>query len=118
MYRFASTMLIFALSLGAQLIHADPAPDALSVTVHFADLDLTRSAGAAVVYQRLKSAAETVCGVESGSVRSRDLGSQKRFQECIWSAIGTAVAKVDQPTLTAYYRAQVTGNPTIRIAQK
>jgi UrcA family protein len=117
MYRFASTMLIFALSLGAQLIHADPAPDALSVTVHFADLDLTRSAGAAVLHQRLKTAAETVCGFE-GSVRSRDLGSQKRFQECIWSAIGTAVAKVDQPTLTAYHRAQVTGNPTIRIAQK
>lgn len=117
MYRFTSTMLIFALSLGAQLVHADPAPDALSATVHFADLDLTRSAGAAVLYQRLKTAAETVCGVE-GSVRSRNLGSQKRFQECIWSAIGTAVAKVDQPTLTAYYRAQVTGNPTIRIAQK
>jgi UrcA family protein len=117
MYRFTSTMLIFALSLGAQLVHADPAPDALSVTVHFADLDLTRSAGAAVLYQRLKSAAETVCGGE-GSVRSRDLGSQKRFQECIWSTIGTAVANVDQPTLTAYYRAQVTGNPTIRIAQK
>ena len=117
MYCFTSTMLILALSLGAQLVHADAGPDALSVTVHFTDLDLTRSAGAAVLYRRLKSAAETVCAVD-GSVRSRDLGSQKRLQECISSAIGTAVGKVDQPTLTAYYRAQVTGNPTVRIVQK
>jgi UrcA family protein len=83
----------------------------------FADLDLSHSQGAAVLYRRLKGAAETVCGVE-GSVLSRDLGSHKRSQECIRSALDAAVAKVNQPALTAYYRAQFEGrNATSQIAK-
>jgi UrcA family protein len=116
MYRVTATMLIFILVLSSQLANAGPAPDALSVTVHFADLDLTRSAGAAVLYQRLKGAAETVCAPFDS--RSRGLANQMRFEQCVQSAIGAGVAKVDQPVLTAYYRAQVTHNATIQIAQK
>jgi hypothetical protein len=38
---------------------------------------------------------------------------------CWQSALGTAVAKVDRPALTAYYRAKFGGgNATIQIAQK
>jgi len=117
MYRFTTTMFLLALGLNSQLVNAGPAPDVLSVTVQFADLDLTRSTGAAVLYQRLKGAAETVCA--PFDARSRDLGSQMRFKECMQSAIGTAVAKIDQPALTAYYRAQFkVGNEPIQIAQK
>jgi UrcA family protein len=115
MNRYTTTMLIFSLALGSQLANAGPAPDAPSVTVQFADLDLTHSAGAAALYQRLKQAAETVCA--SSDSRSRDLGSQTRHKECMQSAIGAAVVKVDQPSLTAYYRAQVTRNATTQIAR-
>lgn len=117
MYRFTTTVLISALALSSQLAHGGPAPDALSMTVKFADLDLTRSAGTAVLYQRLKGAAQTVCA--PFDARSRDLQSQVHFKQCVQSAIGTAVARIDRPALTAYYRAQFeAGNEPTRIAQK
>ena len=115
MYRFTTTILILTVALSSQLANAGPAPEALSVTVKFADLDLTRSPGVAALYQRLKGAAEMVCAPIAG----QDLARQMRFKECIQSAIGTAVAKVDQPALTAYYRAQFkVGNEPTQIAQK
>ena len=117
MYRFTTTMLISALALSSQLAHGGPAPDVLSMTVKFADLDLTRSADAAVLYERLKGAGQTVCAPFDG--RSRDLGSQVHFKQCVKSAIGTAVARIDRPALTAYYRAHFeVGNEPTRIAQK
>jgi len=117
MNRLTTTMLTFALALGFQLANAGPPPDALSVTVPFADLDLTRSMGAAVLFQRLKSAAETVCAPFDS--RSRHLANQTRHKKCMQTAIGTAVAKVDQPVLTAYYRGQIKGgNERIQIVQK
>ena len=83
--------------------------------VHFADLDLTHADGIAMLYRRLKGAAETVCALQDG----RDLGSQMRYKTCWQSALGAAVSKVDRPALTAYYRAQFNGrNATIQIAQK
>jgi UrcA family protein len=114
MYRLTTTMMIVALGLGSQLTHAAPPQDVHFIDVHFADLDLTRSDGAAVLYHRLKAAAETVCA----SLDSRDLASQMRFKGCVETAIGSAVAKVDRPALTAYYRAQFKGrNATFQIAQ-
>jgi UrcA family protein len=115
MYRFATTIMILALGLGYQLANAAPSQDAPSVIVHFADLDLTHADGIAVLYRRLKGAAETVCALQDG----RDLGSQMRYKTCWQSALGAAVSKVDRPALTAYYRAQFNGRTaTIQIAQK
>lgn len=43
----------------------------------------------------------------------------RHHKMCWQSALGTAVAKVDRPALTAYYRAKFGGgNATIQIAQK
>jgi UrcA family protein len=82
--------------------------------VQFADLDLTRSEGAAVLYHRLAAAAKTVCV----SLDGRDLASQMRFKGCVETAIGSAVAKVDRPALTAYYKARTNGrNATLQIAK-
>jgi UrcA family protein len=115
MYRFTTTMTIFALALGFQSAHAAPPQDVLSVVVPFGDLDLSRSAGAAALYQRLKGAAETVCA----PLDDRDLARHMSFRACVQSAISTAVAKVDQPALTAYYETKTIGrNATIQIAQK
>jgi UrcA family protein len=116
MYRLTTTMVISALALGCQLADATPPQDnAPSVVVRFADLDLTHSDGVAVLYRRLKGAAESVCAAQNG----RDLGSQTRYKTCWESALGTAVAKVDQPALTAIYRAHFKGrNATIQVAHK
>jgi UrcA family protein len=115
MFRFTTTMMIFALVLGFQSAHAAPPQDVPSVVVHFADLDLSRSEGASVLYRRLKGAAETVCA----PFDDRDLARHMRFQACVENAISTAVAKVDRPALTAYYENKTNGrNTIIQIAQK
>ena len=115
MYRFTITMMVFALALGFQSAHAAPPENILSVVVHFGDLDLARSEGATVLYQRLRGAAETVCA----PLDDRNVARHMSFRACVQSAISTAVAKVDQPALTAYYEAKTNRrNPTIQIAQK
>jgi UrcA family protein len=114
MNRFTTMMMISALGLGSQLAEAASPQDPPAVIVRFADLDLSHSQGVAVLYHRLKAAAETVCAPQSG----RDLKSQARYSMCWHSALGTAVAKVDQPALTAYHRAQFEGrNATFQIAK-
>lgn len=114
MNRFTTTMMISALAFGYQLANAAPSQEALSVMVHFADLDLTHADGVAVLYRRLKGAAETVCAAQD----RRDPGSQMRFRVCWQTALGAAVAKVNRPALTAYYRAQFKErNATFQIAQ-
>ena len=116
MYRLTTTIMIFGLGLSSQLAHAAPPQDVLSVDVHFADLDLSRSEGAAVLYQRLEAAARTVCAPLDA--RTRDLATQMRFKGCVQTAIGSAVAKVDRPVLTAYYKAHTNDrNATTQIAK-
>jgi UrcA family protein len=105
MYRLTTMIMIFGLGLSSQLTHAAPPQDVHLIDVHFADLDLTRSEGAAVLYQRLEAAAKTVCA----SLDARDLASRIRFQGCVETAIGSAVAKADRPLLTAYYKARMNG---------
>ena len=105
MYRFTTTMMIFVLGLGHQLGNAAPPGDVPSVTVHFADLDLSHSQGVTVLYRRLKEAAKTLCAAQEG----RDVERQMRFEACWQAALSKAVTKVDQPALTAYYQAQFKG---------
>jgi len=112
MNRFTITMMVSALGLGSQFASAASPQDPPTVIVRFADLDLTHIQGVAVLYQRLERAAETVCAPEN----SRDLVSQP-YKMCRQIALGTAVAKVDRPALTAYYRAKF-GGATVQIAQK
>jgi UrcA family protein len=115
MYRFTTTMMILALALGFQSAHATPPQDVPSVVVHFTDLDLSRSEGAAVLYRRLKGAAERVCA----PLDDRSVARQMRYEACVQEAISTAVAKVNQPTLNADYEAKTHRRSVpIQIAQK
>jgi UrcA family protein len=114
MYRLTTTIIIFGLGLGSQLTYAAPPQDVHFVEVHFSDLDLTRSEGAAALHQRLYGAAKTVCA----SLDARDLASQMRFKECVQIAIDSAVARIDRPVLTAYNEAHTNGrNATDQIAK-
>jgi len=117
MNRLTITTLIIATGLGCQLANAVPPEDAPAVTVQFADLDVTHSDGVARLYGRLQAAAERVCASHDGRIGS-DIASQARYKSCRQSALATAVAKVDQPALTAYYRAQVAGrSAAVQIAK-
>jgi UrcA family protein len=81
-------------------------------TVHFSDLDLSHSAGAAVLYSRIKAAAAQVC--DQHTVRSLEAVTTTRH--CMDQAIARAVAAMDVPALTSLYRAK-TAQPVI-VAQK
>jgi len=114
MYRLTTTITMLGLGLISQLAHADAPRDVHLFNVHFADLDLTRNEGAAVLYQRLADAAKTVCT----SLDGRDVASQMRFKSCVDTAIGSAIAKVDRPVLTAHYKTRTNGHHSaVRIAK-
>jgi UrcA family protein len=71
--------------------------------VHFGDLNVDRPAGTAVLYRRIRHAAEGVCG------ERRDPGTQtisSQWRSCVAQAIGGAVVSLDRPALTAYHRLQ------------
>ena len=70
-----------------------------SITVHYEDLNTDSPRGAAMLYQRIRIAAETVCG-NLGSTRSLILLS--RYAGCVHGAIGAAVASINRPAVTEY----------------
>jgi UrcA family protein len=73
-----------------------------SVTVRFADLDLSTNAGASTLYTRIKWAARQVCGTEG-----RSLTEIAMWHRCVDATIADAVHSVNSPRLTALY----TGKP-------
>jgi UrcA family protein len=81
-------------------------------TVHFADLDLSRSAGVAALYGRIRFAAREVCE----PVRDRGLQSMSARTRCVTQAIARAVADVNVPTLTSYHLTRI--GQTITLAEQ
>jgi len=78
-----------------------------SVTVRYADLDLTTSAGAAALYHRIEGAARMTCGYED-----HRLAMLPHVQRCNSSAISAAVASMNSPLLTAIHAAHRGSNLT------
>jgi UrcA family protein len=70
-----------------------------SLKVFYGDLDINNVHGAAVLYQRISFAAESVCR-DMG--RSRELAMMSRYSSCVHSAIGNAVQHVNRPAVTEY----------------
>lgn len=59
------------------------------------------------LYQRLQSAAETVCAPLD--IDKNVLAMRRVFRACVQNAVSAAVAKAHQPAPTAYYEASVEG---------
>jgi UrcA family protein len=97
-------------SHGAVAARAALGDDVLQRRISFADLDLTRSAGAATLYARIISAAREVC--EPPSPRMLLLSEDTR--QCRQQAIARAVEDVNAPTLTSYYATKTTPTPEQR----
>lgn len=70
--------------------------------VRFADLDLTRPAGARELYQRIRYAARNVCETYDHLGRDRD---------CVEQAIARAVGDVGVPLLTTRHQASTQRQP-------
>jgi UrcA family protein len=70
-------------------------PAAHGKTIHYADLDLTKPAGAAALYSRIRVAAREVCGFSGG-----DWPQSVIDRACVENAIDGAVMKVNSPALS------------------
>jgi UrcA family protein len=74
-------------------------PSSASVTVKYADLNIASPPGARVLYERIRAAAQNACNYfwfETDADEAR----------CVQNTIAKAVAKVNQPALTAVYNAK------------
>jgi UrcA family protein len=85
------------------------------MVVQFADLDVSRTAGIAILYRRIASAAREACQPLS----ERDLSQVIGWHLCIDHAIARAVGDLGIPALTGYYLAKTgrTGWPN-RVAKQ
>ena len=82
-----------------------------SQTVKFADLNISSPLGAAVLYARIRSAAQSVCSFYIFKSDTAENG-------CINNAIASAVTKINQPALFAVYNAKnKTPLPTALVSQ-
>jgi UrcA family protein len=97
-----TTLLPVCLTLAAATLLLGPgtaaaaAAEAPSVTIRFADLNLSTSAGAQTLYHRISGAARMVCGPEG-----RNLDEQREARGCYEQAVRRAVAQVHNPLLSA-----------------
>ncbi|HEY0800271.1 MAG TPA: UrcA family protein [Steroidobacteraceae bacterium] len=78
---------------------ADAGTEPVSRTVKFADLNLSKPPGAAVLYARINAAAKNVCSFYW-------FKSDADQDRCVHDAIASAVIKVNQPALFAVYNAK------------
>ena len=72
-----------------------------SVTVNYADLDLSKAEGARALYQRLKNAANLVCGVRTGISDRLDVVMVKN--KCVRAAMADAIRDIHSDQLDALY---------------
>jgi UrcA family protein len=84
---------------------APRAGDVEQITVHFGDLNLDQPAGAAVLYRRIRNAAEHVCG--SPQPPGSNIPSIA-WRTCVADSVERSVIAVDRQALTAYYRSHKT----------
>jgi UrcA family protein len=75
-----------------------------SRAVRYSDLDLTRAADVARLYQRISAAAEQACGPR---LLTGSRLPQPSYLRCFNDAVARAVARVDRPALSAYHQQHV-----------
>ena len=95
-------MILLTAATGASIQVSDPVDsvEGPSQVVRYHDLDLSDSTGARVLYERIETAAEQVCG----PVRPHDV-SQAWVRPCIRRAVARAVSDIDAPNLTTLHEA-------------
>ena len=96
--RAAALFLCGAIALCTLQVTARASDDGLPTQkVSYADLDISKPAGAKVLYGRIVAAARHVCAFDG----QRDLGSMQWVNKCTDLAIDKAVKDVGSPALSA-----------------
>jgi UrcA family protein len=102
----AAVTLVVAFAGGA---YAQQAPQ---LHVKYGDLNISTTAGANVLYRRIRAAAVQVCGVPD----HRELARSAQAEACTARAVADAVAKVDAPALTRTYLRETGRTSDTRLA--
>jgi UrcA family protein len=92
-----ATAIFGFLGLGLCVVAAAD-PSAESRTVKFADLDMSNPSSAHVLYRRIQAAAQVVCSYHF-------FATDTDKARCVRDATADAVTRIDQPALSAVYRA-------------
>jgi UrcA family protein len=71
--------------------------------VNYEDVRLISAVGAAVLYGRLRAAAQKACGVPPDN---RQLAMDSKYRACVDDAVSKAVAQVNEPMLTQYFESK------------
>ena len=103
---FSARTLALSLVSAAVLAAAAPTraasvwndPATITVIVPTADLDLAGQAGAQTLIARIHGAARAICGVEPAAIQFE---LHRLYQTCVSGALDRAVAKLDDPVVTA-----------------
>lgn len=91
------------------------ATDVRSITVKFADLNVSSPEGAAALYARIRSAAISVCSPPE----STDYPFKTSFKACVHNAIADAVTRVNRMELyTVYNQHNKPALPTSLLSQQ
>jgi UrcA family protein len=96
----AAAILTALISSFSAVCSAADATDVPTTIVKYGDLDVATSQGAATLYNRIRFASEGLCSPLNDH---GDFRAAFRWQKCVKQAIGGAVAKVNQPALSAVY---------------
>ena len=111
-----TTLAMAGVAFGATPCRAadlDPAFAPRSLVVGYDDLNLASPKGARALYERIASAAKTVCD----SRNSRSLVSVAYHRACVAETIDHAVNAVGSPQLTAVYQARIGRAETVAFAK-
>lgn len=104
------TAIFGALTCSVGTVHG-AASSSASVNVKYADLNIATASGARVLYKRIRAAARSAC---SYFWFERDADEAR----CVQDAIANAVAKLNQPALSAVYDAAARASaPSILVSQ-
>jgi UrcA family protein len=88
---------------------ADGLDGRTALTVHYSDLNMNTDAGVATLYNRIRHAAQQVCG----DVDPRRLDEAAAAQTCVNHAIATSVAAVGNKQLDREFMARVHATPKL-----
>jgi UrcA family protein len=100
-----------AVAVSAVLSTVVRADDVRKIHVRYDDLNIHTDAGALVLLQRIRAAAEDVCGQSS----TRDLGQLASVKACTDHAIATAVDAVKRPALRRVYDDKFGITPSVTV---
>lgn len=105
--RLRTTVACTVLAAGAAIgavgsAHANTADVVPTLTVRYADLNLSTEQGSLVLYGRIVAAARQVCAIDD----IRDLRAFNAAKACREEAIARAVRDVNSPMLASVYAAR------------